>query len=506
MEEREGYQAFCDMERPEVVGTGVDPTTGWRYEDRLIGMTRNAKAANRRRLRIYLDPAPHVVLDQNVPLRGWYKAKVEAPGVRPRPCYTEALLTQPYGGACPVRCFFCYVNNGLRGYRGQGVTVVDPAYPEKIGRQLDRMRTGAAGYISSFTEPFQPRLEPHYRVTERLAHQFVRVGLPVFFLTRQVPPDWVVDVLRANPYSYQQFSVNTPDPDTWRRLSPRAAPLPAILDAIRALRAAGVYLSIQVNPILPGVVRADEALALVDLLADAGAHHLIFKFVEVVHSAERALRERVRRVFPDRADEFDGLLTDSIGHVKTVAEGYRVDLLGRLQRVCTARNLTMGLCYEYAYRRDAKGAVIDRTGESLGPRFTTGDQCHGRRVPVFSRPSADVAFAPIPDCPPGGCLYCADEAGAPCGSALLARATALRPADLNRVAWEAHHGPIAAALGSTRKPTSTIQAAATTQTPKTGRARRRVPDGVAPEATAKTLCTTQSEPTAPPSVGRRTGR
>lgn len=446
-EEHKGYEAFCDMERPEVVARGVDSTTGWRYEDRMIGMTRNAKAAHRKRLRVYLDPAPHVVLDQDVPLRGWYKAKVEPDGVRPRPCYTEALLTQPYGGACPVRCFFCYINNGLRGYRGQGVTVVDPAYPEKIGRQLDRMRTGSAGYISSFTEPFQPRLEPHYRVTERLARQFVRVGLPVFFLTRQVPPSWAIDILRANPFSYQQFSINTPNPETWRRLSPRAAPLQALLDAVREMRAAGIYLSIQVNPILPGVVRPEEMLTLIDLLADAGAHHLIFKFAEVVHSAERALRERVRRVFPDRADEYEAVMTESIGHVKTASEDYRIEQLGLAMRACNERGVTMGLCYEYSYKRGPDGKITNRTGESLGPRFTTGDQCHGRRVPVFSRPSVDVQFEPITVCPPGGCLYCAEEAGGPCGSELLARATALRPTDLNRVAWEQKHGPIAAVLG-----------------------------------------------------------
>lgn len=453
-EDRGGYDAFCAMEAPVVVASGVDSTNGWRYEDRLIGMTRNAKAANRKRLRVYLDPAPHVVLAQSVPLRGWYKAKVEAAGVRPRPCYTEALLTQPYGGACPVRCFFCYINNGVRGYRGQGVTVVDPSYPEKTAAQLAKMRTGAAAYISSFTEPFQPALEPHYRVTERLAHVFSRVGLPIFFLSRQVPPSWVVDVLRANPYSYQQFSVNTPDPATWRKMSPRAAPLPAILDAIRELRAAGIYISIQVNPLLPGVVRPAEADALVALLAEAGAHHLIFKFVEVVHPAAEALRSRVRRLFGDeRADEFDALLVDSIGGVKTVSEEYRIGELQRLQRECSRHGMTMGLCYEYRYGRDAEGNVVGRAGESLGPMFTTGDQCHGRRVPVFSRPSADVAFEPISGCPPAGCLYCREEAGPapPCGNLGLQEARALVASDLTKVAWTTKHAAIAAALSGGRR-------------------------------------------------------
>src|SRR6185369_14152798 len=76
----------------------VDPETGWRYTYRDIGMTRNAKEENTKEQKVFLDPLPHVVLDQDIPLRGWYKAKHEPNAVRPRPCYSEALLTQPYGG------------------------------------------------------------------------------------------------------------------------------------------------------------------------------------------------------------------------------------------------------------------------------------------------------------------------------------------------------------------------------------------------------------------------
>jgi len=109
------------------------------YEWWKIAMVRGASEENKKRMKVFLKPAPHIILDQNVPLRGWYKNKYEPPNVRARPCFTEALLTQPYGGSCPVRCHFCYVNNGGRGYRGQGVSVVDPKYPEK---------TAAAGFVT----------------------------------------------------------------------------------------------------------------------------------------------------------------------------------------------------------------------------------------------------------------------------------------------------------------------------------------------------------------------
>lgn len=442
------YQDFLQMEDKMVVGRGVDPATGWRWEDRMIGMVRNAGIDNRKKLRVFLDPAPHVVLDQDVPLRGWYKPKHEKAGARPRPCYTEALLTQPYGGACPVRCVFCYINNGLRGYRGQGVTVVDPRYPEKVDAQLRKMRTAAALYISSFTEPFQPRLEPHYRNTRRLADVANKHRLPIFFLTRQVPPGWAWDALKRNRWSYQQFSINTPDPSDWKRFSPQAASLPDLLNAVSEAHRQGIYVSIQCNPIIPGVVSLDQMEELVHLLAYHGADHVIFKFVEIVSPASAPMVEKMKRLFPDRAAAFESLWTDTIGHIRTVSEDYRMAALRRINAATKAAGITMGLCYEYGYERDGNGKIVDKAGISLGPTFTTADQCHGRRTPVYSRPDLETPFEPIQGCPPSGCLYCeeANPAGPPCGNRDLFRADALRPADFNRVAWTRVHG----ALGRVR--------------------------------------------------------
>ena len=445
-DDRKEYDQFLQMEGQLREPGGVDEETGWRYEYWHIAMTRNARAENRRRLRVYLDPAPHVVLDQNVPLRGWYKAKVERPGARPRPCYTEALLTQPYGGSCPVRCVFCYVNNGLRGYRGQGVTTVDPDYPLKVLRQIKRMRTGSAFYISSFTEPFQPGIEAHYHNTQRTAAVAVGAGLPVFFLTRQTPPGWAVDVVRKNPFSYFQFSINTPRRDHWRRLSPRAAPLDDQVEAIRELSRKGVYISVQVNPIMSGVTTVEEVVTLIHELAQAGAHHLIFKHIEIVSPAAKQMVKKMHRLFPDRGADFEALFSETIGSLRTIKEGYRKSALDRYLIETRAAGVTMGLCYEYEYGRDESGKVVDRAGVSLGPKYTTGDQCHGRKVPMFSRPTVYQPFVRITVCDPGGCLYCADHHGGvdqvPCGTALLGEATALKPRDYREPAWAKHRLPI----------------------------------------------------------------
>jgi DNA repair photolyase len=421
------YNKFLDNEEHQREPGGVDPETGWRYEFWDIGMVRNAKQEDRKMMKVFLDPIPHIVLDQNVPLRGWYKGKVEKKGVRARPCYTEALLTQPYGGACPTRCLFCYVNNGVRGYRGQGVSVVDRQYPYKVKMQLSKMMWGAALYISSFTEPFQ-ELEAHYHNTERLGNVAAQYGLPIFFLTRRLYPGWAIDLLKLNPYSYAQFSINTPDPDTFRRLSPRAANLFDILDQIKALRARGIYVSIQCNPVIPGIVNNDDVVRLIHMLAGAGANHMIFKFVEIVSPSVPFMVQKITKVFPERAAAFASLFTETIGGLRTIQEDYRRAALDIYLAETKKAGITMGLCYEYGYQRDGAGKIIDKTGVSLGPQYTTAAQCHGPRVPMFKRMSK-TAFIAYNSCPPSGCLYCADQHGglSPCMEKKLLEAPAHEP-------------------------------------------------------------------------------
>lgn len=421
----------------------IDEETGWRYTFRDVGMVRNDP--NPRELKVFLDPLPHVVVDQDVPLRGWYKGKHEQPGVRARPCMTDSLLTQPYGGFCHVGCGFCYINNGVRGYRGQGLTTVDPQYPAKIRKQMDKMRTGAAVYMSSFIDPFI-ELEPHYGNTRGTAEAAVDVGLPIYFLTRKEVPGWAFDLLAKNKYSYIQHSINTPDPDDWQRLSPRAIPLEGMIEQVREEHRRGLYVSIQVNPIMAGITSNDDIVELIHLLGEAGADHLIFKFVEIVYPSVPGMVRNMEARFgkvpathgkpsgQERVDRFKGLFTQNIGGVRTVEEEYRKAAFDRFLPETRKAGVTMALCYEYEYERDAQGEIVSKTGISMGHKYLTADQCHGHRVPIHHRDGPEEPFRPMEVCPPSGCLTCGDDAGGedkvPCGNELLASASALKPSDL----------------------------------------------------------------------------
>ncbi len=414
-----------------------------RFRHARIAMMRGAEAD--RDVKVYLgfnnkSYAPHIRLEKGKDLQGWYQGKGEAKASsRERPCMTDAILTEPYGGFCTVGCAFCYVNSGMKGYRGSGLITVPTDYGDHVARQLDTMRTASAGYFSSFTDPFLP-LEEVYHNTQRGATAFVNRGLPVFFLSRMSYPGWAFDLLRKNKYSYAQKSLNTSDPEDWKKLSPGALPLLDHIREVGELRKAGIYTSIQVNPVLPGVTSVEEIERLFHMLAEVGNNHVIVKFVEAGYSWAPAMVERVKSRFGDnRGGVFESLFTDNMGGQKCVDEEWRLGAHRRLLAVATKLGMTYATCYEYMYTdRAPDGTLLSKRTRSIGRDFLTASQCHGHRVPMFTRRELSESFQEVAECPPSGCLSCGDgrpEGRGLCGSKLFGAAKANRLSDFRKSAY-----------------------------------------------------------------------
>lgn len=416
----------------------ADPLTGKEATVRLakIGMVRNAKDVSKKEVRVYLafngtPTTPHIRVTEAKPLQGWYQDKDnKKQGSRARPCFSEALLTEPYGGYCTVGCGFCYINSGVRGYRGSGLLTVPVDYGEQVRRQLSRFKTAAAGYFSSFVDPFLA-VEGYYHNTQRAAEEFVRVGLPIFFLSRLHYPSWAIDLLRQNKYSYAQKSLNTGSDEDWERLSPGAPPLQEHIEELGNLRSLGIYTSVQVNPVIPGITDHDSIEVLFRRLAAVGNNHVIVKFVEAGYSWAGAMVERVRSRFgEERAARFEKLFTQNqAGSQRSVAQEYRMEAHHRYRALATRLGMTYSVCYEYAR---------SETGwRSLGYELTTSEQCHGQRVPVFTREDTMHPFTEVGQCPPSGCLYC-EGPGAPaaCGSDRMGEARALRTPDFKQPVYQ----------------------------------------------------------------------
>ena len=397
----------------EAVGNGEDEYGA--YQIIPLSMVAGGKLHE---VKVHTKPMRHVINDSAPNPRGWYKDKEVEDRVRPRPCYTEALLTTPYGGFCPVGCRFCYVDHGTRGYRATGIPTVNPHYPEAYAKYLSKMYIAPAAYISSFTEPNQP-IEDVYHVVQRLSEVLTAVGLPLFYLSRKLVPDWAFDFLQANPYSYMQWSINSSKTSVYKKLSPGSFTIEEVMGDMLRLSNAGIYVSVQCNPVLPGIVDLEDLKQLVRMVADNGGRHIIFKFAEQVYSNRKLLLGRLSGI-PGSA-EFEKMFTQSIGGVYTIAQDIRVAWLTELLAETRANGITMSTCYEY-YANGAGGA-------NLAPWFTTSDQCHGRGVPMFYRETLQEQFKPLPGCYRKGCLYCKDFGTHACQNSKLLEADALKYKD-----------------------------------------------------------------------------
>ena len=299
-------------------------------------------------------------------------------------------------------------------------------------KDVDAKKGIVTGYFSSFTDPFTP-LELYYQNTRYAAEAFVEQGLPIFFLSRLKYPDWAYDLIKENPHSYAQKSINTHSETDWRLLSPGAISLEEHMEDINKLHKAGIYVSIQVNPIIAGITTHADVCKTFDMLKKAGANHVIVKFVEAGYSWAPDMVARIKRRFgEERGSVFESLFTENIGGQKTIHEDYRMKGHKLYRAYATKLGLTYATCYEYRMERNPDGSIKSKLGKSIGREFTTSEQCHGQKVPMYSRNNENERFEPVAECPPSGCLYCAEENdGKPrCGDELAGEANALRFVDL----------------------------------------------------------------------------
>jgi hypothetical protein len=184
------------------------------------------------------------------------------------------------------------------------------------------------------------------------------------------------------------------------------------------------------------------------------ADHVIVKFVEAGYSWAPSMVERMKKRFgKERGTAFEALFTENIGGQKTICEEFRLPSHDLYSRWAADLGLTYATCYEYKYQRDEKGDIINKTGVSIGREYTTAEQCHGQRVPVYARKSLTDLFTPLEECPPSGCLYCASEnEGEPrCGDSLAGEAKALRYSDM-KVPLNSPQGGIELGTDRLKKP------------------------------------------------------
>ena len=170
--------------------------------------------------------------------------------------FTHTL--QPYAG-CEFACAYCYVREmGVQRanpYRLPWSEWIAPKTnaPARLLRDAERgALDGARVFCSSATDPYTPA-ERTWRLTRGCLE--VMAQHPPAFLTLQTRSPLVrrdADLLARIPTALVSISVTTDDERVRRLLEPNAPGTALRIDALAALRAAGVPTQAAVSPLLPG--------------------------------------------------------------------------------------------------------------------------------------------------------------------------------------------------------------------------------------------------------------
>lgn len=155
--------------------------------------------------------------------------------------------------------------------------------------------------IGTNTDPYQP-IEKQYRITRQILEVMLEVLHPVVITTksnRVVDDIDLLAQLAVRQLTAVAISITSLDPTTARLLEPRA-PAPARrLEAVRKLSVAGIYVHVNIAPVVPGITD-HEIEAIVVAAAGHGASSISFIPMRLPHEVAPLFEEWLETYYPDR--------------------------------------------------------------------------------------------------------------------------------------------------------------------------------------------------------------
>jgi DNA repair photolyase len=254
----------------------------------------------------------------------------------------------PYRG-CEHGCIYCYARptheylGFSAGLDFESKIIVKPHAPELLAETFrsGRWRPQVIA-LSGNTDCYQP-VERVLKLTRRCLEVFLRHRNPVGMITKNALVIRDLDILRelaALNLVSVSLSITTLDRNLASKMEPRAAAPEKRLEAIEKLAAAGVPVSVNVAPIIPGL-NDHEMPAILQAAAEAGARHAGHILVRLPHSVKDLFQAWVKQHFPERAakvlhtimDTRGGHLSDPRFGSRMRGEGNRAEAIHRLHRL-----------------------------------------------------------------------------------------------------------------------------------------------------------------------------
>lgn len=232
-----------------------------------------------------------------------------------------AWTINPYRG-CEFACKYCYARYThefmeLRdGLDFERKIYVKQHVAALLRRDLRRVKAGEGIAIGSATDPYQPA-ERKYGATRAILEELaIHAGLDISIISKSNlilrDRELLARLSQRHDFSIT-ITVTTVDTDLARILEPRAPRPDLRLEAVRALRDAGLDVGVMCAPIVPGITDDPDGLdALVAAAAAAGASRvhgnpLFLKpcsaqvFLPFLEQSFPHLVDRYRRHYADRA-------------------------------------------------------------------------------------------------------------------------------------------------------------------------------------------------------------
>lgn len=337
------------------------------------------------------EPYPHIIVDTNKELHGWWPGK--------RECTGERLLINPYNG-CSVNCFFCYTKGFNFGYFKtffeERIVTVSKDFDKNVKEQLDSINVVSCGYLSPVTDPFQ-LLNLKYKLSEKILKEFVGRNIPIEFITKERIPDEAIELIKQQPHSFGQVSILTLNEELRNVLVPEGTTTSELINNIRRLSNANIYAVCRIDPILPFINDKRQDLKdLISAVVDAGARHIISSCLDIPKLIYNYIIQNIKQIFGNAiAYDYQKLYTESIDNYINANINYRKRLFDFLREECDRQGITFALCMEYE--------LIDGKPKGLNQEFMSSTNCEGIDIPIYVR--VGKGFKPIADCK-GACLFC----------------------------------------------------------------------------------------------------
>lgn len=226
----------------------------------------------------------------------------------------------PYNG-CEHGCVYCYARNsheywGYSAGRDFEEKILYKPHGHDMLRELFRKPSYKPEMIvlSGNTDCYQPS-ERKLQLTRKLLEVFLEHRHPVGIITKNALILRDLDILQQLAEMnlvHVVLSITTLNEEIRRTLEPRTSSAANKLKALETLTKAGVPVSVNMAPIIPGI-NSDEIFDVVKAAGERGAHSVNYIMARLNGQIAGIFEDWVRKTFPERADKVLHQIMDTHG-------------------------------------------------------------------------------------------------------------------------------------------------------------------------------------------------